>query len=87
MGEKKCVSPALSLVGGSGNSAEGNSYALGSELCTLAMAVDRKLICEDLLGYLQNIPAVSLAKLYQHSASCLAVFRCSKKLIIIKSLY
>lgn len=42
-----------------------------------------KLVCfimanlqkRDLLSFLQDLPAAILAKLYQHSAACLAVFR------------
>ncbi|PIK59181.1 hypothetical protein BSL78_03878 [Apostichopus japonicus] len=34
-----------------------------------------KLDCKDLHGYLQTLPAVILDKLYNHPATCLAVFR------------
>lgn len=37
--------------------------------------MNEKVVSIDLLTYLQDLPAAVLSSLYQHSASCLAVFR------------
>ena len=39
------------------------------------MESSQQIVCKDLLTYLQDLPAVVIVGLYQHSAACLAVFR------------
>lgn len=42
----------------------------------VAMAsASKKLECKDLHGYLKTLPSTILDKLYNHPATCLAVFR------------
>ena len=40
-----------------------------------AKLIGKQLDCKDLHGYLRTLPASVLDKLYNHPATCLAVFR------------
>ena len=40
-----------------------------------AQRMDTRLVCKDLISYLQELPALFLVRLYKSSAACLAVLR------------
>lgn len=41
----------------------------------MSMDEEAKIVCKDLLAYLQDLPTAILINLYGYSAACLAVFR------------